>query len=249
MIDHVISEVAGGVATVRFDRIEAENALTAAMCDAAADALAFAESSSRVRAVLLAGSAGIFSCGIDRGELGARARATAAGDSAQRFLKTLATVEKPVVAAVDGLAAGIGTTMLMLCDYVVASEWSVFSAPFAGNGLPPDAAASLLAPRLMGYHHAFAMLVMGEQFDAERALRVGLVNRVVDPADVETVAMEAAATIASLPPEAVRLTRRLMRGDQREVTTRIDQEAAAFTDLLRSPAAHDALMAYIDAKG
>ena len=89
------------------------------------------------------------------------------------MLKTLATVDKPMVAAVDGPALGFGTTILFLCDYVVASEWSSFAAPFVDLGLPPDAGSSLLAPRLLGYHRAFALIVLGEHFDARRRARRG----------------------------------------------------------------------------
>jgi len=249
MIDQVVSEVGDGVQTIRFDRIEAENALTAAMCEAAADAISFAESSSRIRAILLAGEPGIFTAGHDPAELAAFAERGGIGESALRLIKTIATVDKPVVAAVDGVAAGLGTGLLLHCDYVVASEWSVFSASVAAIGLAPEAAASLLAPRLMGYHRAFGLMVMGDQFDAHQALQAGLVNRVVAAGEVETAGPQAARALAALPPEAIRIARRLMRGDRREVVARIDQESAAMTELLRSPAARDALGAYIETKG
>jgi enoyl-CoA hydratase/carnithine racemase len=248
MIDQVISEVAEGVQTVRFDRPERQNTLTAHMYEAASDALTFGESSSRVRAFLLAGMPGVFTAGHDVNELRGFADAGAMGESAIRFLKTIATVDKPLVAAIDGLAVGIGTVLLLHCDYVVASEWSVFSAPFADIGTSPEAASSLLAPRLMGYHRAFELLVMGEQFDAPRAFQAGLVNRVVPAEDVEAVGMASAQALAAKPPEAVRVARRLLRGDRREVVTRIDQEAGGFTELLRSPAARDALEAYLSRK-
>ena len=249
MNDNVISEVAEWVQTIRFDRIEAENALTASMCEAVADALSFAESSSRIRAILIAGGPGIFTTGHDIGELRAFAERGVAGEGVLRLLKTIATVDKPVVAAVDGLVAGLGTMLLLHCDYVLASEWSVFSASFADLGLPPEAAASLLAPRLMGYHHAFGLMVMGEQFDAPRAMHAGLVNRIVAAGELDAAGHAAAAALAAMPPEAVRLSRRLMRGDRREVVSRIDQEAAGFAELLRSPAARDALNAYLERKG
>jgi enoyl-CoA hydratase/carnithine racemase len=246
MIDTVASEVADGVQTIRFDRLEKQNALTAHMLEAAADALSFGESSSRVRAFLIVGMPGIFTVGHDKEDLRGFADSGAIGDSTLRFLKTIATVEKPVLAAIDGLAAGIGTALLFHCDYVVASDWSIFSAPFVDLGLAPEAASSLLAPLLMGYHRAFELIVMGEQFDAARALQAGLVNKVVTAGDVEQAGFDAALALAEKPPEAVRLARRLMRGDRREMVIRIDQEAAGFTDLLRSPAARDALQAHFD---
>ncbi len=248
MNDHVVSEVAGGVQTIRFDRVEAQNRLNAAMCEATADALALAESSSRVRAILITGTPGIFTAGQDTRDLHDAAERGIVSESTVRLMKTLATLEKPIVASVDGMAAGIGTTLLLHCDYVIASEWSTFSAGCSALGLAPEAAASLLAPRLMGYHNAFGLLILGEQLEAERAWQVGLVNRVVEASAVEAAGREAAEALARMPPEAVRMARRLMRGDRREVVARIDQEAAGFVDLLRSPAARDALMAYIDAE-
>ena len=163
-------------------------------------------------------------------------------------MKTFATIDKPVVAAVDGLSVGIGTILLLHCDFVVASEWSIFSAPCADLGVPPEGGASLLAPAILGYHRAFELLVLGEQFDTQRGLQSGLINRVVPAEEVDAVAFGYAKALAAKPPEAVRMGRRLMRGDRRDVLTRINQEAASFADLLRSPAALDALTMFIDRK-
>ena len=248
MIGHLINDVANGVQVIRFDRIEAENALTSAMCEAAADAIAFGESSSRVRAILITGGPGIFTAGLDANELRTFAEEAAMGGSVIRLAKTLATIDKPVVAAVNGPVFGFGTTLLFLCDYVVASEWASFAAPFVDIGLAPDAAASLLAPRLLGYHRAFGLLVMGDHLDARQAQQAGFVNRVVPPEEVERAGQQAAKAIAAKPPEAVRMMRRLMRGERREVVQRIDQEVIGFTELLKSPAARDALMAYLNRK-
>lgn len=245
MIDNLISDVAEGVQTIRFDRIEARNALTSAMCEAAADALSLGESSSRVRAFVLTGSPGIFTVGMEPAELAGFMEDGAISGGVLRLTKTLATIDKPVVAAVDGPVFGLGTTLLLLCDYVVASEWSSFSAPFADLGIPPNAGSSLLAPRAFGYQRAFALLTMGETFDARRAFAAGLVSRVVAPEEVEGASQEAAARIAAKPQEAVRIARRLMRGERRDLLQQIDQETSAFADLLRSTAARDALQAYI----
>ena len=249
MHDHVTVDVEGGVQTTRFDRAEVSNALTAEMCESATDAISLAERDTSIRAVLIAGMPGVFTAGHDVEELQTFVAEAAFGQSPIRFLKTLTTLDKPIVAAVDGLAFGIGTALLLHCDFVVASEWSVFSAPFADIGLPPEGAATLLAPRLMGYHRAFELLVMGEPFDAGRALVAGLVNHVVPPEEVEAVAHAFALRLAAKPPEAVRMARRMLRGERREVLQRIDQEASGFTDLLRSPHARDALMGFMERKG
>jgi enoyl-CoA hydratase/carnithine racemase len=249
MHEYVHVEHADGVQTIRFDRAESGNALTAEMLDAAADAISNGERDSRVRALLICGMPGVFTAGHDHAELSRFVSENSFGEAAIRFLKTLATVDKPIIAAVDGVAFGIGTTLLFLCDFVVASEWASFSAPFVELGTAPEAGVSLLAPRTIGYHRAFELIIMGEQFDAERACTAGLVNRVVPAEEVDNAALGFARALAARPPEAVRLARRLLRGvERRDVLQRIDQEAAAFTELLRSPAARDALQAYIDRK-
>jgi enoyl-CoA hydratase/carnithine racemase len=195
------------------------------------------------------GSPGLFSSGHDRSELADFAAEGTFGQAVIRLSKTLAIIDKPVIAAVDGPVFGFGTTLLMLCDYVIASEWASFAAPFVDLGLTPDAGSSLLAPRLLGYHRAFGLLVMGDHFDARQALEAGLVNRIVPPEEVESAGRDAAYALAAKPPEAIRAARRLMRGERREVAQQIDQEAVRFSELLKSPAARDALQAYIQRKG
>ncbi len=246
MHEHVTVETDNGVEWIRLDRADHNNALTSEMYEMTADAISLAERDSRARAILITGVPGVFTAGHDVEELRRFANEGSFGASAIRFLKTLATVDKPIVVGVDGLAVGIGTALLFHCDFVVASEWSIFSAPFVDLGLSPEAASSLLGPRMIGYHRAFELIVMGEQFDAHRAKEAGLVNRVVPAEDVDTAALGFARALAAKPPEAVRMARRLLRGDRREVVQRIDQEAIGFTDLLRSPAARDALQAYLD---
>ncbi|HET7714535.1 MAG TPA: enoyl-CoA hydratase-related protein [Bauldia sp.] len=248
MNDHIAVDVREGVQTIRFDRAEQSNALTAEMFDMAADAVSLAERNTSVRAVVLAGMPGVFTAGHDADDLRSYVEQVKFGDAPIRFMKTFATIDKPVVAAVDGVCVGIGTVLLLHCDFVVASEWSLFSSPCADMGVPPEGGASLLAPAILGYHRAFELLVLGEQFDTQRGLMSGLINRVVPAEEVDGAAFGYARALAAKPPEAVRMARRLMRGDRRDVLTRINQEAASFVDLLRSPAAMDALIMFIDRK-
>ena len=232
MNDQVVSEIAEGVQTIRIERMDAENRLTAEMCERVADSLAFGESSSRVRAVLLTGTPGMFTAGHDANELQGFLTAGSIGESAIRLLKTIVSIDKPVVAAVDGPSFGFGTMLLILCDYVVASEWSIFSAAEAEMGLPPEGAASIIAPALMGYHRAFGLLVMATSSMPSRRCRrdgqqgrIGGRGRVRRPAGGARPCRQAA--------EAVRMHRRLMRGDRLDILQRIDQEA----DQLRRPVA------------
>jgi enoyl-CoA hydratase/carnithine racemase len=138
--------------------------------------------------------------------------------------------------------------MLLHCDHVVAAADARFSTPFARLGILPEAASTLIAPRLMGHARAFSLLVMGRPFDAEAAQAAGIVNTVVPPSDVEAEALKAAQEIAALPPEAVMTARRLMRGTVDELIARIDEEAALFKERIASPEARAAFAAFFARK-
>lgn len=238
-----------GIGIVRMNRPDKKNALTADMYDAMAAALTGTRTDQTIRCVMFAGAPGAFCAGNDLDEFRkAAADGEGLGDAVLRFLHALAYCERPLVAAVDGLAIGVGTTMLMHCDYVVASATARFSTPFVGLGLVPEAASTLLAPRLMGPRRAFAMLVMGESLDAATAQSVGLINAVCDSADVETQALAAARKIAALPPEAVLASRRMIRGEPEELAERIDLEADFFRERLQSPEAQAAFAAFFARK-
>ena len=249
MTDLVKVETRDGVLVIRFDRPEKKNALTGAMYRAAADALIGAGGDPAGGRVLSAGAPGAFSAGNDVTEFVAAATTGALGEPILDFLRALATAERPLVAAVDGLAVGVGTTLLFHCDVVVASERSTFRTPFTDLGLVPEAASSLLAPRIMGHQRAFELLVGAVAFDAAEAHRAGFVTRVVPAEDLETAAFAAAAGLAAKPRQAVALARRLMKGDPAEVLARIDQEAAYFVERLRSAEAQAAFAAFMSRKG
>lgn len=239
----------GDIRMVRMNRPDKKNALTAKMYDAMAAALTGTRTDQSVRCVMIAGTPGAFCAGNDLDEF--RQAATdgeGLGDPVLRFLHALAYCERPLVAAVDGFAVGVGTTMLMHCDYVVASRNARFTTPFVGLGLVPEAASTLLAPRLMGPRRAFAMLVMGEPLDAAGAQSIGLVNAVADSAEVEAQALAAARKIAALPPEAVLASRRMIRGEPGELAERIDLEADFFRERLQSPEAQAAFEAFFARK-
>jgi enoyl-CoA hydratase/carnithine racemase len=165
-----------------------------------------------------------------------------------RFLYSLVRSEKPLVAAVAGVAIGVGATMLLHCDYVVAAADARFSTPFVALGLTPEAASSLIAPRLMGHANAFSLLVMGRPLDAAEAKALGIVNTVVAAADVEAEAMKAAREISDLPPEGMLASRRLLRGTREEIIARIDEEAQEFKVRLKSPEARTAFTSFLTRK-
>lgn len=236
------------IRTIRMNRPEKKNALTLAMYDAMAQAIEEANRRDDIRCLLIAGHDSAFCAGNDLNDFVAMAQGGMLGAPILRFLHALARADKPLVAAVAGRAVGVGTTMLLHCDHVIASDSAVLSTPFVALGLVPEAASSLLAPRLMGHARAFSLLVMGQPLSAIEAREAGIVNAVVPMAELEATALAAAQAIATLPAEGVKQSRRLMRGSPEEIATRIDAEAEAFRLRLASPEAHAAFAAFFSRK-
>lgn len=237
----------GTVRIIRMNRPDKKNALTQPMYAAMTCALREAGTDPVIRCIMLAGATQAFCAGSDIGDFQKRADGGLEPVTVD-FLHALARNEKPLVAAVNGVAVGIGTTMLLHCDHVVAASGASFATPFLKLGLIPEAASSLLAPLRLGYARAFSLLVMGRPMTAVEAKEAGLVNAVVDAAAVEATALEAAQEIAALPPHAVKLARKLMRGQYEGVAERIEIEAAHFKELLKSDAAKAAFAAFFTRK-
>lgn len=236
----------GAVLTLRMARPEKKNALTAAMYDALAEALTAADQEPQTHAILILGQPGAFCAGNDVQDFLKAAMQGMLDLAVIRFLKAIAGGTKPLVAGVDGLAIGVGTTMLFHCDYVVASERAMLRMPFTDLALVPEAGSSLLGPRLMGMQRAFEYLVMGRAMDARKAEALGLINAVAAPEALEEVARSAAQEIAAKPPGAVQASRQLLRGDVEPVLRRIDEEAEIFKERLRSPEALAAFQAFMN---
>ncbi len=238
----------GPVRKIRMNRPEKKNALTLAMYEAMAAAIEDAGADTSVRCLLIAGAPDIFCAGNDLNDFVAMARTGALGTPIVRFLHALARCEKPLVAAVSGAAVGIGTTMLLHCDQVIASDSAVLLTPFVSLGLLPEAGSSLIAPRLMGHARAFSLLVMGKSLSAEAAKSVGIINAIVPAAELDAQSLAAARDIAALPAESVSAARRLMRGNVEEIVARIDEEVEAFKTRLASPEAKAALAMFLNRK-
>ena len=249
MTELVIVTDDGPVRTIRMNRPEKKNALTMAMYDAMAAGLEGVGQNPALRCVLMGGAPAVFCAGNDIGDfLNMTGPNGALGKPILRFLYALVRCELPLVAAVRGNAVGVGTTMLMHCDHVVASTEAQFSTPFVSLSLVPEAASSLIAPRLLGHVRAFSLLVMGQPLSAAEAKTAGLINTVVAPDAVEAEAMKAATAIAALPPQAVLATRRLIRGASDEMVARIDEEAEQFKTRLQSSEARAAFEAFMTRK-
>jgi len=242
----ILTHVEAGVMTITLNRPERKNSITSAMYGAMADALHGAAGDAAVRVVVLQGHETIFSAGNDIGDF--LNKPPAGRDSPVfRFLRAIATFPKPLVAAVCGPAVGVGTTMLFHCDLVYAGDNAAFSMPFVNLGLCPEAASSLLVPRMLGYHRAAEALLLGEPFMAEAALEVGLVNRVLPPTETNSVAQSIARKLAAKPISSLIETKRLMKqGQQDQVLAQMDEEGASFARMLGEPAAKEAFGAFME---
>ena len=214
------------------NRPDKKNALTLAMYEGLGRGDQEANRMPAIRCLLLTGGEA-FCAGNDINDFVEASMGGALAEPVLGFLDALVKNETPIVAAVAGPAVGIGTTMLLHCDHVVAASDAMLSTPFVALGLVPEAASTLIVPRLMGHARAFELLVMGRPLDAEAAREAGLVNTVVAPKALEEEALKAAREIAALPPEGVKAARRLMRGSLAELTARVDEEAAMFKERLR----------------
>ncbi len=236
----------GAVRLLRWHRPAKRNAITMEMYAAMVEHLVAAEADPTVRAVVLAGDDKAFSAGNDLDDFVAN---PPSGNDAPvlRFLHVIAAFSKPLLAAVKGQAIGVGTTMLLHCDLVYAGTDALFALPFVQLGLCPEAASSLLLPRLAGYQRAAEKFFFGDPFDAEEAHQMGLVNRVLEPEKVEAEALRQALRLAALPPAALRATKALLKADPGEsVSSRIVREVSRFDELLREPAAQEALSAFAE---
>ena len=242
----ILTHIDAGVMTITFNRLDKKNSITSDMYAAMADAVAQASADASVRVVVFQGHETIFSAGNDIGDFLNKPPSTKESP-VFRFLRGIAGFEKPLLAAVAGPAVGIGTTMLFHCDLVYAGDNAAFSMPFVNLGLCPEAASSLLAPRMFGYHRAAEALLLGEPFFAEAAQEVGLVNRVVPPTEVNAVAQAQARKLAAKPLSSLIETKRLMKGhQQQEVLQKMDEEGQSFGRMLQAPAAKEAFGAFME---
>ncbi|WP_407524851.1 enoyl-CoA hydratase-related protein [Methylobacterium oryzisoli] len=248
MTDHIeITRAPGGVCLVRMARPEKKNALTGAMYDAMREALVAADAEgSGIGAVVFAGVEGAFSAGNDIADFVARASQSFGEAPSLRFIRQLAVTRTPMVAAVDGIAVGIGTTLTLHCDLVYATPRALFRMPFVDLGLVPEAGSSYLLPRRVGTAKATELLMLAEPFGGDEAVRLGLANAVVPADTLVEHALAQAAKLAGKPRAALAATRALIRGDHAAVAAAMDAEARAFDAALRTPEAQAAFQAFLD---
>lgn len=235
----------GGVLTLTFDRPSRKNALTAAMYATLAEHLVDAASDPATRVAVIQGAEDVFTAGNDVEEF-LQSPPTDSEAPVFRFLRALASFPKPLVAAVCGPAVGIGTTLLLHCDFVYCGDNALFSLPFVNLGLCPEAGASVLLASRIGATAATEKLMLGEPFAADEAVALGLVNRVLPAPEVASFAQGQAARLAARPAAALAATKELLRGPQRAaVLEAIEREGRMFGELLRGPAAKEAFAAFL----
>lgn len=239
-------ETINGVARIGIARPEKKNAITVAMYQAMADAIAAAHDDNTVRALLIHGDPNVFTAGNDLEDF---MKNPPSGPDAPvfQFMQMLGLAEKPVVAAVNGAAVGIGTTMLMHCDLVYCADNAMFSMPFVSLALCSEFASSLTIPLAAGYHRAAEKLLLSEPMSAEEALDMKIVNRILAPGQVLDYAIKQAERFNALPPASVRETKRLMKLSWRAMSEKlIVEEAKSFEKLLRGAEAKEAFTAFFE---
>lgn len=244
MTDHILTSTANSVLQIVLNRPEKKNAITVAMYSALAGALESGDRDAAVRVIVITGQKSCFTSGNDVNDF-LEHPPLAEDSQALRFLRAISTASKPVIAAVNGLAVGIGVTMLLHSDLVYAADTATFQLPFVKLGLVPEAASSMLLPRMAGYHRAAELLLLGEKFDARAALEMGLINAVHPAAELAAAVQAKAATLAAKPPAALHMTKALMKRDAESVVARMAQEGQYFAQQLRSPEAREAMEAFM----
>jgi enoyl-CoA hydratase/carnithine racemase len=244
MAEHIVVSVQDRVLSIRLDRLEKKNAITRGMYVGMIEALQQAEADANVRVVLISGTPECFTAGNDLMDFAAAKPGETS--PAITYLQTLAAAQKPVIAAVGGVAVGIGTTMLLHCDLVYAATDARFQLPFVNLGLCPEAGSSVMLPELMGHRRAAELLFFGEPFNAEAAHAMGIVNAVVPGSELLATATAKAQALAEKPPSALRITKALLkRGPAGSISDAMAAETEKFAALLQGPEAKEAMMAFM----
>ena len=244
MSDEIILAKLNGVLSITLARPHKKNALTAAMYNAMIVGLDEAEADEAIAAVLMKGSGGVFTAGNDIGDFLAAAQGGAHDMAAFRFIRRIALFGKPIIAAIEGPAIGIGSSMCPHCDFLYAAPGAQFAMPFVKLGILPEGASSLFVPRKFGAR-AGEMLLLGEAFSAEAAAAIGFITAVVPAERLYAHAQEKGEALAGLPRKSMLAARALMRGDRADVLARIDEEGRQIQAMLASPEAIAAFKAFM----
>ncbi|NKF23337.1 enoyl-CoA hydratase [Solimonas marina] len=243
--EHIVTELRDRILTIRLNRADKKNAISSAMYAAMADALVAANDNADVRVVMFVGTDGCFCSGNDLGDF-LNSPGNASGNVIARFMQAVTDLSKPAVAAVQGPAVGIGTTLLLHCDLVYAGEKTRFQLPFVNIGICPEFGSSMMMPAIMGHPRAAELLLLGEMFSAAKAREYGLINDVKADDEVIAYARAQALKLAAQPPNAMRTTKALLKRWTREqLKDVIGVEINHFGPMLTQPEAREALTAFM----
>ena len=243
--EQIRSEFSEGILTLRINRPDKKNALNLAMYQALADGLKQADSDDSVRVILICGNEDCFTSGNDLADF-LSAPPTGPESPVMQFLIAISGSRKPIVAAVNGMAVGVGVTMLLHCELVYAGSSATFQMPFVNLGLCPEAGSTLLLPMVMGHQRAAELLLLGEVFSADKACSVGIVSTVCPDEEVPATARNKALQLAAQPAAAVRLAKSLLKRDYAvPLRETIIEEGKQFVERLKSPEAAEALQAFM----
>ncbi len=250
MTENVKISSNGKVLEICLARHEKRNAITDAMYATLADTLEAADADDSVAAAIIHAEGAVFTAGNDLKDFIAIATAHDGAKvmSVSRFLNALTHFSKPLIAAVRGPAVGIGTTLLLHCDLVFAEPDASFSTPFVDLGLTPEGASSQLLPARIGHVRAYAMLAMGQALSADAALSAGLINEIAQPDESLTKARAAAEHLCKRSPQALAITKRLLRGDQQAIRDLMVEEGKLFLDQTKSAEAQSAFMSFFQSR-
>ena len=247
MSEHVKVERNGGVLSITLNRPERRNAITVAMYAALADAIETAAKDDGIRVVTMRGEGQDFAAGNDLGDFLTALPRDTNEIPVWRLLRGLASCETPIVAAVHGNCVGIGTTMLLHCDLVIADKTARFSLPFVDLALVPEAASTLLLPRLAGRGRAARYLLLGESFGVEEAAAIGLVSHTVATGELDSALQDLVTRLLAKPPAALAATQRLLRaGSSQDILERMKLESEVFAERLGSAEAKEAFTAFFE---
>ncbi len=246
MTEHVLTSINEGVLEVRLNRPDKKNALTPEMYGALAQALLDTDRNRSARVIWITGSGDAFTSGNDVNSFVDGSRKAGEKPKAHLFLEALATIETPLMAAVNGMAIGVGATMLLHCDMVHASDQASFCFPFTNLGVFPEAGSTVLLPRIAGHQKAMELFLLGDRFDATTAEQAGMVNRVFPAEDLEAESLAIARRMAQKPSSALRATKARVRAGYGDLSGTIAEEGQAFFDMVRSPEAQEAFNAFLE---
>jgi enoyl-CoA hydratase/carnithine racemase len=246
MTDHVLCVLRDGVLEIRLNRPEKKNALTPEMYAALAQAMHDADHERSARVIWITGSGDAFTSGNDVNFFVDGSRKPGGKLQAHDFLETLATIETPLVAAVNGMAIGVGATMLLHCDLVHASDQATFCFPFTSLGVFPEAGSTVLLPRIAGHQKAMELFLLAERFGAQDAKEAGMVNRIYAADELESESLAIARRMAQKPASALRATKARVRAGYGDLVGTIAGESAPFSDMVKSPEAQEAFNAFLE---